>query len=587
MANGKWWEFRLSSPTAQGAEMIQQSVTTSGSPNGGLSQRPHALPRLALLGVLTILGAATGARTAVAQPAAPAAGTICVGGAHCYRSIQAAVDAAGAGATIRIGRGSFRGGVRITRNVNLVGESAGASKIVGGGPVVTIGAATRTPTVRIVNLTIAGGLTTSNPQSPHCGPDVPTCGPGYPKATALGGGVEAFPGTTVTIVDSVVTGNRAAPATSVPSVKAVCPGNLPCRASFGDAAGIDDWGTMTLIGTTVSNNHAAAAQSNGGGIAVESAASLVLRRSAVRGNSAAGVFPIGRFVSGGGIFVDGRASLEVDDSRIADNSAVLANTFPSPYPKQDGGTDAANSIGGGIFLTDGSTATIRNSVLEENSVRVDTPRGRAFGADAALCACGSVPLVLRHTRIDANRLVVNVQSSTGTGPSGPGAIEADGNTTITDVRVTGNRTVVTAPTGDADAIGAVGFFPGGTVAPTVIGALIAVNTVTAIAPRGAATIEGGGITNNSRLSLTRILAVGNQAHAVGRSGSVEGGAIWNGPLFSPTSSLIVRDSLIVGNVVSGRPGITLHGGGLFTAGAPTTLTRTVLAHNSPDQCFGC
>ena len=121
-----------------------------------------------------------------------------------------------------------------------------------------VGSPTAAPTVTLANLTITGGDTTTDPQAPNCGPDVPTCGPGYTSATALGGGIEAFQGTTVTIRDSAITGNRAVPSSSVPSVKAVCPGDVPCPASFGGAAGIDDWGAMTLIGTTVSYNHAAA-----------------------------------------------------------------------------------------------------------------------------------------------------------------------------------------------------------------------------------------------------------------------------------------------------------------------------------------
>ena len=64
--------------------------------------------------------------------------------------------------------------------------------------VATIGSTASTSTVSIAGLTITGGVTTSDAQAPRCGPDVPIRGPGYPDATALGGGVEAFPGTTVT-----------------------------------------------------------------------------------------------------------------------------------------------------------------------------------------------------------------------------------------------------------------------------------------------------------------------------------------------------------------------------------------------------
>jgi hypothetical protein len=115
------------------------------------------------------------------------------------------------------------------------------SDLSGGGPVLTIGSPTATPTVTLSGLTITGGNTRSDPETPRCGPDLVTCGPGYTSVTALGGGIEAFPGTTVTVRHSVITANRAVPDGSVPSAVATCPGSVPCRASFGDAAGIDDW----------------------------------------------------------------------------------------------------------------------------------------------------------------------------------------------------------------------------------------------------------------------------------------------------------------------------------------------------------
>ena len=60
---------------------------------------------------------------------------------HCYATLQAAVDAAPDGDTIKLGAGTFAGGVSITKSIDLVGAGPGATIISGGGPVLTIGVA--------------------------------------------------------------------------------------------------------------------------------------------------------------------------------------------------------------------------------------------------------------------------------------------------------------------------------------------------------------------------------------------------------------------------------------------------------------
>jgi hypothetical protein len=50
--------------------------------------------------------------------------------------------------------------------------------------------------------------------------------------------------------------------------------------------------------------------------------------------------------------------------------------------------------------------------------------------------------------------------------------------------------------------------------------------------------------------------------------------------------LTVIDSAVLGNKLFASPGLERLGGGIFTT-APMTLTSTLLAGNSPDQCFGC
>jgi hypothetical protein len=523
--------------------------------------------------------------TATTGESAPK-GSLCVGGPHCYSTVQAAVDAASDGDTIRVGPGTFTGGVTITKSLTLAGVDAHASKISGGGPVVTIGSTTSAPTVTLTNLTISGGLTTSNPHAPECGLDVPVCGPGYADATATGGGIETFAGTTVTLSHSIVTGNRATPALTTNSVKATC-ANGPCPAAFGDAGGIDVWGTMTLIDSTVSDNHASApAQSNGGGIAVHSGASLSLQGSRVVGNSAAATAPAGRFVSGGGIFVNGDATLTMDDSSVDGNSALLASSLATPYPIQDGNPDSSNSIGGGIFLNDGSTATIRNSTLNGNTVSVNTPSNQSFGADAALCACGGVSLTVANAQVDGNKLLVTALAN-DYGPNGPAIFEADGDgTNITNTHIDGNTGAVTTSGDSGGLIGAVAFFPGGDVPTLLTNSSISNNTMTANAPNGAAEIDGAGLFNNGPLVVGSSTISGNRGTATGGSAVGTGGGIANG-LFGGPAPLTLQNSRVTNNVLSGSTGATLSGGGIYTVGFPVTLTNTIVAHNAPDDCEGC
>jgi hypothetical protein len=523
--------------------------------------------------------------TAAAGESAPK-GSLCVGGPHCYSTVQAAVDAAVDGDTILVRPGRFMGGVVITKSLTLAGVDAHASTISGGGPVVTIGSTTSAPTVTLSNLTISGGVTTSNPHAPECGLDVPVCGPGYADATAIGGGIETFAGTTVTLSHSIVTGNRATPALTTSSVKATC-ANGPCPAAFGDAGGIDVWGTMTLIDSTVSDNHASApAQSNGGGIAVHSGASLSLHGSLVVGNSAAATEPTGRFVSGGGIFVNGDATLTMDDSSVDGNSALLASSLASPYPIQDGNPDFSNSIGGGIFLNDGSTATIRNSTLNGNTVSVDTPSNQSFGADAALCACGGVTLTVDNAKIDGNKLLVTARAS-DYGPNGPAIFEADGDgTNVTNTHIDGNTGAVTTSGDSGGLLGAVAFFPGGDVPTLLTNSSISNNTMTANAPNGAAEVDGAGLFNNGPLVVGSSTISGNHGIATGGSAVATGGGIANG-LFGGPAPLTLQSSRVANNVLSGSPGATLSGGGIYTVGFPVTLTNTIIAHNAPDDCEGC
>ena len=221
------------------------------------------------------------------------------------------------GDTIRVGPGIYKGGLTIASTVSLVGSGKGSTTIRGGGPVLTIGTfgAPTEPTVSIRGVTITGGVSRSSPVS------VPFFGEAGVFAT--GGGVEIppsvdfGPGATVTISHSAILGNRVAPSRSVPGPP--CPSG-PCPAAAAGGGGIDNWGELTVIASTVSGNRVGAASglsdiasdAIGGGI-LHWAGVLDLRDSTFEGNRVSASAPNGRFVEGGAIHLqDGDLTMSHD-----------------------------------------------------------------------------------------------------------------------------------------------------------------------------------------------------------------------------------------------------------------------------------
>src|SRR5207248_1190109 len=115
------------------------------------------------------------------------------------------------------------------------------------------------------------------------------------------------------------------------------------------------------------------------------------------------------------------------------------------------------------------------------------------------------------------------------------------------------------------------------------------NNGTGNAPAGTVIAGGGAIANFGQTTLERTTVTGNSLTANGAAGSADGGGIWAGdPGDRRRPSLSVSDSTIAANTLVGSSGVTLRGGGIFTAFPATLeLTRTVLAGNKPDQCSGC
>src|SRR4051812_4923764 len=254
---------------------------------------------------------AAAARLAAAAPATAAArDDLCVGTRPgCFATVQAALETASDGDTIRIRPGTFAGGVVIDKSITIEGSGPRETVIAGGGPVVTIGefGAAEEPTVSISGVTIPGGQTTGGPI------------PDLERQVANGGGVfippaAGFgPGATVTISDSLISDNRVAPGQSAP-VGPPCPGDRACEFALAEGGGIDSFGALTLEDTTVSENSAGAAtglqdaSSDGAGGGIASNGRLTLVDSAVVGNHASATAPNGRFGEGGGIWSSGPAT---------------------------------------------------------------------------------------------------------------------------------------------------------------------------------------------------------------------------------------------------------------------------------------
>jgi hypothetical protein len=463
------------------------------------------------------------------------AATICVGSSPgCFPNIQAAVDAAHDGDTIRLGPGTYDGGVVIDASIQLVGAGASATVIRGGGPVILIGApfpwSPTRPTVSISGVTITGGVANSFPGT----------------SVSQGGGLVITPsapptpgpgatGATVTVTDSVITGNL------VYATELIPPGFCGPRAcAFANAGGIDSSGVLTLRRTEVTDNEVlsppgVATGVSGGGIFSHPQGTLTLDHSSVNGNQVVGAEPNGREGNGGGI--DSSGDLVVDHSDVSDNTVQITSSVPADSER--------TAFAGGIHAGGhGATATITHSTIERNVVSASNVDNDAFAYGAALMT--EIDVTLDHVTVDHNRVTA---TSTGGGAfADGGGIEVDAGATISH------------STFDA-------------------------NTVTASAPGGTAFAQGGGIANAGQLLVDHTSVTNNSTVANGANGAAQGGGLWNGSFGGPPPTLAVSYSSIEGNSVAGS-GVALQGGGLYSD-FPVTSTKTAVAGNSPDQCVGC
>jgi len=529
-----------------------------------------------------ILAAVVAAINAVgltaAAPSAFAANT-CVGpGPGCFSTLQAAIDAAHDGDTIHIAPGTFAGGVTITKSVRLVGAGAASTIIRGGDSVLTIGAfgAASEPTVSIDGVTITGGVARSSPEStPFVGEE---------GVFALGGGIEIPPnadfsgGAKVTISNSVISGNQVAPTHTLP-FGPPCPDG-PCPFALAAGGGIDNWGTLTLANTTVSDNlvgsatglSSLASDAEGGGI-MNWLGAVTISNSVVSGNQVSATAPNGRGADSGGISLANGGRLTMNNSSVTNNSATLEASLPDTV---DLGAHA-----GGIHIGGSASATIRNSTISGNSVSMTNTVGSANAFSGGI-----------HTDVNfelSNDVIANNSVSAATLPGSSGNAAGDSGAgemggTISNTRLIGNTVTVSSAAGTANAGGGAAIFAGSMTDGVVSG-----NHLSASSLSGAAFVKAGGLmAGDGGITLRNTTVSGNTGDARGLNGSAQGGGIFDGavPNGPPGGPLTLTRSSVSRNVLSGSPGVTLQGGGVFATN-PVKLVNSVIAQNTPDQCFGC
>jgi hypothetical protein len=514
-----------------------------------------------------------------ARPALAA--SLCVGSKPgCFATLQAAVNAARNGDRITIAPGTYAGGVTIDVSVRIAGAGAGSTVIRGGGPVLTIGTygASAEPTVSISGVTVTGGVTRSSPESvPFVGQD---------GVIARGGGVEIPPnvgftgGATVSISNSVITGNLADPTHALP-LGPPCPGGVSCPFAQAAGGGVDSWGNLTLMNTTVSNNRigsatglaAVVSDADGGAIANELGA-LTVTNSTISGNQASATAPNGRFADSGGMFLDG-GSLTMSSSAVADNRASLTASLPDSVQ--------AAAVAGGVHVTSGvTTAAISNTTITGNSVSMTNAIGDATAFSGGLHTDGT--FTLSNDVISYNSVYsATLPGSSGNAEGDSGAGEMAG--TISSTRFTGNSVTVKSASGTASGAAGAAIFTG-----TLTSSTVSNNVVSASSPHGTVVLVGGGLQSGGPLTLRNTIVRGNRGDANGLTGTAQGGGIFavdesanGGP---PGGPLILINSIITGNSLNGSSGMTLQGGGIFATN-PVTLTDTTITNNSPGQCDGC
>jgi hypothetical protein len=525
----------------------------------------------------------TGGSLALVPRRAEAA-SLCVGTeTGCFAEIQEAVDAAEDGDVIHVGPGTFAGGITIDKSIALMGSGADVTVIEGGGPVITIGEHFdfSPPTVWIRGVTVTGGFTTTRISDRTPSPDDVWLTSGGGVLIPPGHGYTA--GATVTVSETVITGNMVAPSAFDRTEE----GCGPEGCAFASGGGIDNAGTLTLTDTEVTDNQVGPSSGAihlgrgvnvdrgfGGGIRNEPMGTLTLRRSVVTGNRVIVTEPNGIVATGGGISSYG--NLTATDTVVGDNHAAATGSFDGEVA----------SFSGGIEISGESTTVIERCAIRGNSAFASNDVGTVIAGAGAISTDPAIVLTMRDSRIANNIVTAAVTADGSSAVSYAGGIELEGSVDVSNVRVVSNEARVETSTGAA-LVGGGGIYANLDRATTVRDIVSMGNRVTVEAPGGFTFAAGGGVLNTGTLTIRRAVVTDNRVHANAAEGFAQGGGVWNSYVAEPEEIVLrVFDSRISGNKVLASEGVDVLGGGLYSD-FPLTLARTAVTGNEPDDCFGC
>lgn len=269
---------------------------------------------------------------------------------------------------------------------------------------------------------------------------------------------------------------------------------------------------------------------------------------------------------GGGILSDGGGSLTLNDCVVTSNKSgppgggisatalVLNRTIVS-------GNECRGSVGGGVFLINGSSSVVNSTVTGNISVQ-------ASGGGISVGGGFHVPTTVS---------IVNSTISSNIAGSGSEAggiyVDLNSGVTITGSTISGNMSTADSPGGGIYNLGNLqitdctisgnGSNFGNGAGILNLGTL----TINASTIRANTTLgKGGGIANSSSLFITNCTISGNTASS--------GGGLYN----FATGTAIVTSATIAGNAAGAG-----NGGGIHSPGS-ATLKNTIVADNSGGNC---